>query len=160
MPCSEPDRRTVDTTDDARRTMSDEHDHVAVVEAWRSATMELSSDGLLTAFERGFSAMWRRMHTTLGDVTLTAIGDRVLYDATERFPNQRGCRLGVEGLDATDLRSRASSPTFDGEELALFVTFVLTELLTVVGALTADVLSDALHRALLESCCDGKDSGP
>lgn len=144
--------------------MSDEHDHVAVVETWRRSTTQLSPDALLSAFERGFSAMWRRMHTTLGDVTLTAIGDRVLYDAMERFPGHSGCRLGVDGLDVTELRSALANSTTDGAELARFVSFVLTELLTVVGALTADVLSDALHRALLESGNatdhgDGKDSG-
>lgn len=143
--------------------MSDEHDHVAAVDQWHDAIGPLSSRGMVSAFERAFSAVWRRAHTTLGDVTLMAIGDRVLHDATERFPNQRGCRLEVDGLDATELRRRVAEPTFDGDELVQFTTFVLAELLIVVGALTAEVLTPALHHALLASSGagtdDGKDSG-
>jgi hypothetical protein len=127
--------------------MVDDNDHSASVDAWmHEAAQGLSSSQWLRLFERAFRALWQRAHRTLGDVTLMAIVDRVLYDAAERFPPLVHLRVDVDGLNSDDLR--ANLDYFDGEQLREALRFVLVDYLTVLGNLTADVLSPALHAAL------------
>lgn len=125
----------------------DDNDHIACVNAWMElAANRLPPDKLLPVFEHAFGAVWARAHRTLGDVTLTAILDRVLYTASERFPF-----LSVLDIDETGLKVHR----LDGlpadvppEQVADAVRFVLVEFLTVLGKLTAEILTPALHSEL------------
>ena len=90
--------------------------------------------------------MWRRALVTLGDVTLKAILDRVLYTAAERFP-----LLSPLEVDATGLRSdkfRQGAGSLHRDQLGEGIRFILVEFLTVLGNLTAEVLTPALHAEL------------
>ena len=118
--------------------------HTAVVEAWVVALGERPAGAVLHALERSVAAVWRRAQRTLGDVTLLAIGDRVLGDAIERFPAFDGVELDEGGLacGAADLDGR------DAHEIVSFARFVLSELLAVLGLLTAEVLTPALQAVL------------
>lgn len=132
-------------------------DHDACVEAWLAR-----SDGLGTAqrcqfFEQALSVLWHRAHRTLADVTLMAIVERVLYNAAERVPLFGVLRVETNGFLCDGLRER--SRTADPALLAEGMRFVLTEYLTVLGSLTADVLTPALHAELANmtlSAGDGK----
>jgi hypothetical protein len=127
--------------------MVDQSGHAACVDAWMaSATPGLAPGQLLHAFETAFVALWRRAHITLGDVTLTAIVDRVLYGTAERFPMLAPLRVGPGGLEFHELHQRASG--LDGPELAEGLRCALVEFLTVLGNLTAEILTPALHAEL------------
>lgn len=127
--------------------MSEEHEHAACVEAWRSRVGEdLPAASLLVVFERAVRAVWRRAGVTLGDVTLTAIGDRVLFYAAERYPLLAALRLEPDGVSCEDLARDADSLSV--AELDEALQFVLVELLTVLGRVTGDVLTPALHAEL------------
>jgi hypothetical protein len=101
---------------------------------------------LFAAFELVFEAMWQRAYATLGEVTLTAILDRVLYTAAERFPLLSSLEVDTNGLKSD--RLRAGAPGSNRDELAKGIRFVLVEFLTVLGNLTAEVLTPALHAEL------------
>jgi hypothetical protein len=125
----------------------DESDHRAQVDAWMERADKLAlPERLLDAFEQGFGAIWRRARATLGDVTLMAILDRVLYTAAERFPLLSPLEVDATGLRSDKLRERAGSLRRD--QLAEAIRFILVEFLTVLGKLTAEVLSPALHSEL------------
>jgi len=127
--------------------MGDETDHDTCVDAWMErAARGKPHDRLLRAFEEAFAAMWRRAHVTLGDVTLTAIVDRVLRTASERYPIVAELQVDETGLRCDRLRRRAASP--QGSELEEAVRFVLTEFLSVLGNLTGEILTPALHDEL------------
>ena len=115
--------------------------------AWleRAAT-GLPSKALIPAFERAFDSLWHRANETLGEVTLTAIVDRILYNATEKHPVLAGLRLGAEGLSWQDGPERTRAMT--DAQLTDAIRYVLVEFLTVLGNLTADILTPALHAAL------------
>jgi len=125
----------------------DKSDHRARVEAWVDrAAKEARPEQLLDAFERAFGAIWRRARVTLGDVTLTAILDRVLYTAAERYPLLSPLEVDESGLRSDTFRQRAGGLRPD--EVADVIRFILVEFLTVLGNLTAEVLTPALHSEL------------
>jgi hypothetical protein len=124
-----------------------ENDHSACVNAWLDpVAKELPPDMLIELFERGFAAMWLRAHRTMGDITLTAIADRVLRSATERFPAFAALDVDGSGLHCKELRERAAGSSH--EQVAEGIRFVLVEFLTILGNLTANVLTPALHAEL------------
>jgi hypothetical protein len=129
--------------------MSDEHDDDACVDAWRASLGEdVVAAALIRAFERAFRAVWRRAQLTLGDVTLVAIGDRVLHDAAEQHPILRDVRIESDGISCDELQRRAAS--LEMPELERAVRSVLGQFLAVLGRLTAGVLTPPLHAALLD----------
>jgi hypothetical protein len=98
------------------------------------------------AFDQGFAALWRRAHLTLGDVTLTAIVGRVLYVAAEEHPFLSALTVDPGGLRCQELHERAVD--LPPDRLAEALRFVLVEFLTVLGSLTAEILTPALHAEL------------
>jgi hypothetical protein len=128
-------------------------DHRACVEAWvDGADNEAPPEQLLDAFERAFGAIWRRAHVTLGDVTLMAILDRVLYTAAERYPLLSPLEVNQSGLRSDTFRQRAGG--LRPGDLADVIRFILVEFLTVLGNLTAEVLTPALHAELTKVAAD------
>jgi len=121
--------------------MTGENTHRAAVAAWLHRAPG-DPDALSRAFDDTFAAMWQRTKLTLGEVTLTAIVDRVLHIARDQFPV-----LGSVELTADGLRS-STPPGSSRARLAEGIEFVLVEFLTVLGNLTADILSHALHAEL------------
>lgn len=125
----------------------DVNDHNACVVAWlERAAKAQPSDRLASAFERAFAAVWQRALLPLGDVTLTAIVDRVLYTAKEKYPLLSGLTMEADGLRCGDLETRAAD--LGPREVEQAIRFVLVEFLTVLGNLTAEVLTPALHAEL------------
>ncbi|HSO00639.1 MAG TPA: hypothetical protein VLS89_20245 [Candidatus Nanopelagicales bacterium] len=122
-------------------------EHSACVDAWMERTAAgLLSEPLLQAFEQAFGALWRRAHVTLGEVTLCAIVDRVLHNASERYPFLSWLRVESTGLRSEQLHEYAGRLTPD--QLAEGIRFVLLEFITVLGNLTAEILTPALHAEL------------
>ena len=143
--------------------MPDAAAHAAQVDAWlKQSAKDLSPEVLLQLFETALGALWARTATTLGEVTLTAIADRVLHNASEKFPLFSS--LEVEptgGIQFRALRARIGSVRVS--ELKEAVRFVLVEFLTVLGNLTAEILTPELHSelsnvALLRTRTKGKAS--
>ncbi|MGD0677131.1 MAG: hypothetical protein ABSC94_17080 [Polyangiaceae bacterium] len=130
-----------------------DEDHSACVSTWMErAAKGLPSDRMVQAFEEAFAALWQRAHRTLGDITLTAIVDRVLYNGAERFPILSTLKVEATGLRCEGLYEHAQgAPT---GQLTEAIRFVLLEFLTVLGNLTADILTPALHAELAKLAVD------
>ena len=125
----------------------DEASHAAHVEAWLDAAAKnLPPAQLVTLFERALDALWQRVHFTLGEVTLTAIVDRVLYTASEKYPFLS--TLKVEGSEIRFDEFRKQGAVQHDRHLPKAVRFVLVEFLTVLGNLTDEILTPALHAEL------------
>jgi hypothetical protein len=119
--------------------------HAACVDAWLARSgQDLSPEARLRLFEAALGALWGRSATTLGEVTLTAIGERVLYNASETYPLFSS--LKVEPTGGIRLPERISS--MQDSELVEAIRFVLVEFLTVLGHLTAEILTPELHSEL------------
>ena len=126
----------------------DEGEHGACVDAWlERAAGGLSPERLLELFEAAFAVLWARTSTPLGEVTMTAIAERVLYNASEKFPMFSSLEVDPSsGIHCGELRDRIGSAR--STELIEGLRFMLVELLTVLGNLTAEILTPELHSEL------------
>jgi hypothetical protein len=122
--------------------------HSACVDAWLERSgRDLSPEALVRLFEAALGALWARTKTTLGEVTLTAIAERVLHSASETFPLFSSLEVDpARGIRCGDLRERLSS--VPDAELVAGIRFVLVEFLTMLGHLTAEILTPELHSEL------------
>lgn len=123
--------------------------HDARVTAWleRCQAAGLPRESLLDLFETALAALWARTSTSLGEITLSAIADRVLHDAGERYPPFASLNVEATGrLEAGELRHNVES--LGHMELLEGMRFVLVEFLTVLGNLTAGLLTAELHAEL------------
>lgn len=121
-------------------------DHKACVEAWIRRSDALSPSQLVVLFERAVCQLFDRAKQTLGVVTLAAIVDRVVYTASERYTF-----LGTLEVDENGVRFdafRKDARILTEQHLVEAIRFVLEELLTVLGNLSAEILTPALHAAL------------
>lgn len=126
-----------------------EPSHEATVDAWLARSVDHdSSVEIVRLFHAALDAVWNRAVTILGPVTLTAIAERVLHHTSERYTF----------LSAIDRKSSSDARWTERlyERLATVpralliegLRFGLIELLTIIGALTAEVLRGELHTAL------------
>jgi hypothetical protein len=138
--------------------MPDEANHAACVDAWLETTKASSPELMLQLFETALGALWRRTEVTLGDVTLTAIVDRVLYNAAEKFPVFSSLKVEPTGVRCQELRERAHS--LHDAELREAIRFVLVEFLTVLGNLTAEILTPELHANLSKVALGAEKGAP
>ena len=125
--------------------MLDDGRHAVCVDAWlEQSAPGLAPEALLRLFEAALDAVWLRTKTTLGEVTLTAIAERVLHNASESFSLLLSIKVEpAGGIQCRELSARIGS--VDPSELRKAIRFVLVELLTVLANLTADILTPALH---------------
>jgi hypothetical protein len=130
------------------RAMVDEGHHAAFVDAWlKRSAKDVSPELLLTQFEAALRALWEPTKITLGEVTLTAIAERVLHNASEKYPFLSALEVEPSGgIQCRGLRERIGS--VDRSELTNGIRFVLMEFLTVLGNLTAEILTPELHAEL------------
>ena len=125
--------------------------HAAAVDTWLArALTNGSAVEVVTLFRHALEALWLRAVTTLGTVTLTAIAERVLYTATAkyRFLSAINPRPNGDVRWKQQLVERLCN--VPREELLDGLRFTLIDLLTVLGRLTAEILTHDLHATLLE----------
>ena len=125
--------------------MESEHQHT--VDAWLERLAGRSTEELIRACETAFAALWQRTNWTLGEVTLVALVERVLYTAKEHYPLLASVETTTSGLRCESLTTQ---PGLRRGDVAEAIRYVLTEFLTVLGNLTAQILTPALHAELLK----------
>jgi len=139
--------------------MHDEHDHAACVDAWWTRHARAGEPAAsLRALERGFRLVWTRAQVTLGDVTLMAIGERVLHDVAEEYPPLAALRIEQMGISCEDLEQDAGA--LASADLDRALRLVLVELLVVLGRLTGEVLTPVLHAELSVPSDADQESAP
>ena len=134
---------------------SDDHEsHRATVSAWMAtAGGGVARGGLVALLDAATAAIWQRAQRTLGDVTLAAIVDRVVSTSAEQFPFLATGTVGRSGVVFAS--PDGNEPALDDDELRAAMAFFLVELLTVIGHLTAEILTPALHEALTRARGEG-----
>ncbi len=127
--------------------MPEQSPHSEVVRAWLDGWAgRLSQQELVDVFERALDALWRRAHLSLGEITLMAIVDRVFHQGVEAYPHLAPLKVETSGAHFGALRG--SAPEVAVALLEESLVFLVVELLRVLGALTGEILTPALHEEL------------
>lgn len=126
--------------------MTDMTLHERCVTAWLESRGARQADAtrMTELLLAGLQAILERARPSLGDVTVAAIVQRAVHTAERR--HRELAQLGLRVTDGATIGITSSlAPRV---ELRAAVAFVLTEVLQVLGGLTADALTPALHAAL------------
>ncbi len=127
--------------------MQAEQEHARAVADWqKKALANYPSDRQVDHFCHAFNTIWRRAGRTLGESTLVAIGDRALFLAGEHYRLFSDLTLTEEGIQSAQLRQKADEMSPPEREKAFI--HALTRFLTLLGSLTAEILTPALHAEL------------
>lgn len=130
---------------------SHELTHRAVVDAWiEQAIDDANPAEIVELFRAAAEALWNCAVTTLGSVTLIAIADRVLSTVTRRYSFLSAINVRPNGDARWKQHLRERLVQVPRQELVDGLRFAFTEFLIVIGRLTAEILSPALHAAILE----------
>lgn len=129
--------------------MSNKVSHAEVVDAWlKSVGPQVRPEAILQVFDRAFQALGERAQPVLGEITLGAIAERVLWNVVGRYPflssltiekSRISCAVPADGLR-----------TLDANALTEGLRFTLIEFLRVIGSLTGEILTPPLRAALLK----------
>ena len=118
------------------------------MDAWleRSAAKGLPRYELLDLFEAALLAIWARTRTTVGEVTLSLAADRVLHNVAGR--SSVFASLTVEPNGRIQARALREDNALHHMKVVDGMRALLVEFLSVLGTLTADVLTPELHAEL------------
>lgn len=125
--------------------MTETGTHTDVVEAWLQLSVARGAE--LRDLQRALDALWGRARVTLGEITLSAISERAVYDVAQRFPVfAAAIEVDADGVHCDAAAEKLASTSH--EELREAVRDLLVTWLTVLGNLTAEILTPALHEEL------------
>jgi hypothetical protein len=129
--------------------MIESREHAAVVDEWLASQSDrcASASGVGAVLLEALRLIWARTRTMLGDVTLSAIFNRVLATKRSELPELERIALAVTAtftitLDGDKLEGG------DRDALLAATRALLVETLAVLGRLTGETLTPALHAAL------------
>ena len=109
---------------------------------------QVSATSLLRLFDQAMDAVWARANPVLGEITIGAIADRVIWKSVEHYDFLSSLKLGKTGISSAGLENQAS--TVEVPLLREGLRFTLVEFLTVIGTLTGDILTPPLQAELLK----------
>ncbi len=120
--------------------------HSKLIKEWEHTNANgLNSDQHVRLLEKAIRAIELRAETTLSVVTLTLILDRVLHESKDRYP-----LLSEAFIESNRLSFEKMHNHHKSENLIEPIRHVLVELLTVLGRITADILTTPLNKELLK----------
>jgi hypothetical protein len=121
--------------------------HAACVDAWIARMAPASAVERIRLLERGVNALWKRATPTLGPITLGAILNRVLHTAGAEPALVSALQVRDTGLGVATAVDEVAAMT-NGAILDQGVRAILTEFLSVLSNVTADILAAPLHAEL------------
>jgi hypothetical protein len=119
-------------------------EHEICVDVWiEEQAKGLAADRLVPLFNQAFRALWQRTERTLGDVTARALADRAFHTGAGGQSLFSMFKVEDSGIRCVGL-GHGGAP----EDLVVEMRSLLVEFLTVLGNLTAEILTPALHQDL------------
>ncbi len=129
--------------------------HIEVVDEWFSAnSIGLSLDQQVMLLEQGIHKVEQRALRTLSNIGLMVILDRVLHQSIEKFDFLSEVKI-INGIDLDGILN--SEKKLDTQNLIIGLRYFLIEILTVVGRLTAEILTKPMHTELKKVTFESKD---
>lgn len=98
--------------------------------------------------EKAIHVIEQRALMTLSSITLEVILDRVRHQSIEKFPLLTDVKFNNKHLNFQELLHKKKK--HKEEDLVEALRYFLIEFITVLGRITADILTTPLHRELLK----------
>jgi len=114
------------------------------IDAWlEQATKDMPAKKIVAVFSHALKSLSRKASRSLNQLTLMAIVNRVLYQCKDKFPLLQELKVDSTGInfDQNQYQLEQSDP----EELRESFRYLFVELLSVLGDLTADVITSELE---------------
>lgn len=129
-------------------TVEQNNSYAKLVQDWESKTAsDLPLTQRVVLLEKAVHVIEQRALMTLSSITLEVILDRVLRQSNDKFPILSDVKLINKHLSFQELLHVEKN--HKPEELVEALRFFLIELITVLGRITADILTAPLHKELL-----------
>lgn len=127
--------------------------HTQQVEEWASQDADkLSAKMQVQLYAMAVEAIEIRSRNTLSSVTVLAVVDRVIHESKEKIPILFPVTIDSNGMNLSGLLETCEA--CKKADLSKALRFLLTELLTILGDITADILTDPLHQELKKVTSD------
>ncbi len=122
--------------------------HVLCVKNWEDKNAKDLGEGPhVQLFIRALDSIQNVARITLSRVTLKVIIDRVLHQSKAIYPMLGDVKIKDESLNFNDLLAQMDQ--YDPDLLIPALRHLLIELLSILGRITADILTGPLHKELL-----------
>jgi hypothetical protein len=123
--------------------------HKELISLWEEQnTKDLRVEQLIQLYTNAFDALINRSLPTLSSITVKVVLDRVLHEGSAEYPFFSQITLEPRGLSLKALIQKNTTIKID--ELKEGLSYLLVEVLTVIGSITSDVLTDSLHKAIMQ----------
>lgn len=123
--------------------------HQKQIEAWEKANLlNQPPDIQIKLYIKAFKLIEQRTLKTLSTVTLLVVLDRVLSESTEKFQLLSDIKIDQKGFIFDGLVSNIHGHS--SEKFIEPLHYLLVVLLSVLGNITADILSTPLHQELFK----------
>ena len=117
--------------------------HSQTIGNWvEKSTRALSKAEKIDLFEKSLLKIVSKCQTSLSEITLGAVLDRVLYNSSEQYPLLLSIHLKGVLLDFDHIRNHLD-PVTDSEVNEAF-HYLITELFFIIGNITAEQLTPLL----------------
>ena len=143
---------SAETSPSSRSLLGDRADvHRATEELVAQKIGEVRRDEIITTYQDLIDSIWRRLESTLGQVTVAILMDRALTETTDRYTLLDVLEVGRSGLNLTVLEQKISllGETEDETRLAA-ARESLRELVVRLVDLLAVLTGDIVVRSMLE----------
>ena len=121
--------------------------HAKQVDLWIEKSVRvLSQSAQAQIFGDAVGVFEKRILVTLSSITWNAILDRALSQSTQSFPLLSGIKIQLGGITIEGLLPKLQKDK--ANQVIEAFRYFLIELLTIVGNLTAGVLTEPLYREL------------
>lgn len=120
--------------------------HLQVVEEWLEINVKnLTPHQQILILEKAILAVELRASMTLSNITLLVVLDRILHQSKIEYP------VLLRGtIDDNLLNFTAMDKVANADDKSKALTYLLVELLRVLGRLSAEILTTALHKELMK----------
>ena len=121
--------------------------HSETIETWiQKSTGKLSSQNLSEFLELAINDIILKAQTSISEVTVLAILERVLYNSAERYSLLREVKIENDKLQFAMLHP--SYKSYSNSEIREAFHYLITEFLFIIGNLTGEQLTPIMHDEL------------
>ncbi len=114
------------------------------IDAWlEQATKNLPAKKIVAVFSHALKALSRKASRSLNQLTLMAIVNRVLFQCKDKFPLLQNLKVDSTGINFDQYQFQLEQA--DAEELKESFRYLFVELLSILGDLTADVITSGIE---------------